>query len=152
MGKRPAIAVAIIATIVIIFGLSFFIMPITSISISENIGMGENLVIEASAFYLSPIPLTFNCAEVYYTISWWDDNDGEWVEVFETPRAECMCSKFYINKDYRRTWSPEEDGWGWYISENGGAVIKDALPGHYKIDITVLRGDHEFEFNLRHEE
>jgi len=76
--KRARLKIAIIAVIVVISGLSFFVMPITSVSIiSENIEMSENLVIEASGFYLFPLPKAFNCAEVYYTISWWDENEGE---------------------------------------------------------------------------
>lgn len=143
--SRRLILTAIIAVVVVIFGLSLFVMPITSVFvISENIEMSENLVIEASGFYLSPWPRPFNCAEVYYTISWWDDNEGEWMRVFEKPMAECVRWCFYINEDYYLTWSPEEDGWGWWKTRKEN----DALPGHYKINITVLGDDHEFEFFL----
>lgn len=146
--SRRLVIIAIITAVVIVFGLSFFVMPITSVSISENIETDENLVIEASAFYLSPIPSIFNCAEVYYTISWWNENEGQWMKVFEKPMAECSFSSFYLNKDYHLTWSPEEDGWGWWRIKKEN----DALPGHYKIDITVLVDDYEFEFDLRQEE
>lgn len=147
--SRRLVIIAIISTVVIVFGLSFFVMPITSVSIFENIEMDENLVIEASAFYLSPIPLIFNCAEVYYTISWWNDNENTWMEVFERPRADCACSSFYLNKDYHLTWSPKN---GWHLWENEGPVRRDALLGNYKIDVTVHRDDYELEFDLRQEE
>lgn len=146
--RRRLVILGIVTAIVIIFGLSFFVMPVTSVSImSENIEMSENLVIEASAFYLSPIPLITHCGRITYTVSWWNENEGEWVRVFDFGPAECMCSFFYLNEDCYLTWSPEEHGWAWLMREN----IGKAKPGHYKIDIEVIRDDYEFEFYLENE-
>jgi len=66
------------------------------------------------------------------------------MRVFEKPMAECVSWRFYVNENYHLTWSPEEDGWGRWRTRKEN----DALPGRYKINITVLGDDHEFEFFL----